>query len=434
MLRAREPDEDGFIERDGIRIHWESFGDGRRRCCCCRRGRSCTRGTWKVPDPVPRPALPGRHLRRPRQRPLRPPAGRRRPTTEAEFVADALAVLDATGTERAVVVGLSMGAQRALLLAADHPERVARRVFVGARPAARRPRRATRRSHDFDEELRHRRGLGEVQPPLLAARLPRLRRVLLRRSCFTEPHSTKQIEDAVGWALETDAGDADRGTRSATGSPTRPRCASSARARALPGARRARRPGRRSRRTPTAPALAEATGGALVTLRGLRPRARTLRDPVPVNLLLRDFVGAASRRPRRAGRGPRAAPTGALPLVADRPRPRAARPRDRRRAAQLHPDLEIDWLAQHPVTRVLEARGRAHPPRQRGARQRVARTSSPSRASTTCTCFQAIRRMDEILRRQLHGLPRPRRATSATTCGSATRPGSSTTSCTRTRS
>ncbi|MCP6769521.1 hypothetical protein NL529_32210, partial [Klebsiella pneumoniae] len=24
---------------------------------------------------------------------------------------------------------------------------------------------------------------------------------------------------------------------------------------------------------------------------------------------------------------------------------------------KLHPDLEIDWLAQHPVTAVLEARG-----------------------------------------------------------------------------
>ena len=26
--------------------------------------------------------------------------------------------------------------------------------------------------------------------------------------CFPEPHSTKQIEDSVGWALETDARDA----------------------------------------------------------------------------------------------------------------------------------------------------------------------------------------------------------------------------------
>ena len=44
---------------------------------------------------------------------------------EGEFAADAIAVMDATQTERAVIVGFSMGAQRGLLLAANHPERVA---------------------------------------------------------------------------------------------------------------------------------------------------------------------------------------------------------------------------------------------------------------------------------------------------------------------
>src|SRR5207247_2986624 len=53
------------------------------------------------------------------------------PSTRSEFAADALAVLDATATDRAVVVALSMGAQRALLLAAEHPERVEGVVFIG---------------------------------------------------------------------------------------------------------------------------------------------------------------------------------------------------------------------------------------------------------------------------------------------------------------
>ena len=57
----------------------------------------------EAPDPLPRPPLPGRDVRRPRQRPIRPAAGRRRPTPTREFVADAIAVLDATGTDRAVV-------------------------------------------------------------------------------------------------------------------------------------------------------------------------------------------------------------------------------------------------------------------------------------------------------------------------------------------
>jgi pimeloyl-ACP methyl ester carboxylesterase len=49
---------------------------------------------------------------------------------ERYFAADAVAVLDATDTERAVVVGFSTGAQRGLLLAAEHPERVMGVVFI----------------------------------------------------------------------------------------------------------------------------------------------------------------------------------------------------------------------------------------------------------------------------------------------------------------
>ena len=26
--RARYPDEEGFIERDGVRVFWESYGEG----------------------------------------------------------------------------------------------------------------------------------------------------------------------------------------------------------------------------------------------------------------------------------------------------------------------------------------------------------------------------------------------------------------------
>ncbi len=49
---------------------------------------------------------------------------------ERDFAADALAVMDVTSTEQAVLVSLSMGAQRALLMAAEHPERVDGAVFI----------------------------------------------------------------------------------------------------------------------------------------------------------------------------------------------------------------------------------------------------------------------------------------------------------------
>src|SRR3989442_11227759 len=51
-----------------------------------------------------------------------------------EFVADAVAVLDALAIERAVVVGHSMGGTHAIRLAAAHPDRVDRLVVVDAGP------------------------------------------------------------------------------------------------------------------------------------------------------------------------------------------------------------------------------------------------------------------------------------------------------------
>ena len=121
---------------------------------------------------------------------------------EREFAADALAVLDATATERAAIVGYSLGAQRGLILATDHPERVEGAVFVGpsypggGKPLDERARFTWEDELDTDEGwakynkhfwLRDYRGFVEF----FFSRL------------FREPHSTKQIEDCVGWALET---------------------------------------------------------------------------------------------------------------------------------------------------------------------------------------------------------------------------------------
>ena len=62
----------------------------------------------------------------------------------------------------------------------------------------------------------------------------------------------------------------------------------------------------------------------------------------------------------------------------------------------LRPDVEIDWLAQHPVTAVLETRGeRVHP-----LSAELASESAHIAAESSdhdLNAFQAIRRMDEIL-------------------------------------
>jgi predicted glycosyltransferase len=63
---------------------------------------------------------------------------------------------------------------------------------------------------------------------------------------------------------------------------------------------------------------------------------------------------------------------------------------------RLRPDLQIDWLAQHPVTEVLRARGeRIHPASTHLANE--SQHIESEAAEHDLHCFQAFRRMDEIL-------------------------------------
>ena len=119
-----------------------------------------------------------------------------------------------------------------------------------------------------------------------------------------------------------------------------------------------------------------------------------LRDPVHLNLLIRDFAcpPPPPRRWRRARvRGKRA-------LYISSPIGLGHARRDLAIADELrklHPDLAIDWLAQHPVTAVLEARGeQIHPARAQLANE--SRHIESESAEHELHCFQAIRRMDEI--------------------------------------
>jgi len=63
---------------------------------------------------------------------------------------------------------------------------------------------------------------------------------------------------------------------------------------------------------------------------------------------------------------------------------------------RLRPDLQIDWLAQHPVTDVLESRGERIHPMSAELASESAHFASEA-AGHELNAFQAIRRMDEIL-------------------------------------
>ncbi len=60
------------------------------------------------------------------------------------------------------------------------------------------------------------------------------------------------------------------------------------------------------------------------------------------------------------------------------------------------PDLEVDWLAQHPVTAALEAAGESVHPASEWLASESGHIASES-TGHELHCFQALRRMDEIL-------------------------------------
>src|SRR3989449_3288451 len=389
-MRARYPDLDGYVERDGVKVFYEVFGDGDPTVLLLPAWSIIHSRHWKMQIPYL-----ARHCRvvtfdgRGNGRSDRPPEARA--YDEREFAADALAVLDATETQRAVIVGFSVGGQRGLLLAAEHPERVDGAVFIGpAFPGGGDllPERTV--FSDFDKEYDRYEGWAKYNRHHWLRDYRDFVEFFMSKM-FTEPHSTKPIEDAVGWALETD-GETLIATHEGRGLEPEE-------AQAL--CRRIRCPvlvihGKNDAITSftRGAALAEQAGGELVVLEG-SGHAPHLRDPVKVNLLLRDFIAP----PRPAARWVRGKSRRKRALYVSSPIGLGHAQRDVAIADELrklHPELEIDWLAQHPVTEVLKARGeRIHQASSELANE--SRHLESESAEHDLHCFQAWRRMDDIL-------------------------------------
>ncbi len=386
QTRARYPDDSGYVERDGVNLYYEVYGSGEPTVFLLPTWSIIHSRHWKMQIPYLARhcrviTFDGRGNGR-SDRPQHPEAYK-----EREFAADSLAVMDATGTERAVLVSLSLGAQRALLLAGEQPERVEAAVFIC--PAVPIGEAIAERTHySWDEELDTDEGWAKYNRHYWLRDYPAFLEFFFSQM-FTEPHSTKPIEDCVGWGLETtpetlvatQRGGLDKET-------TRELCSRiQCPVLVIQGAEDAiTGPGRGI-------ALAEETGGDLVLLDGSGhgPHAR---DPVKVNLLLREF--AAPPKPTRWVRGKsrrKRALYVSSPIGLGHAQRDAAIADELRK---LHPDLEIDWLAQHPVTAVLEARGERVHPASAHLSNESTHIESES-AEHDLHCFQAVRRMDEIL-------------------------------------
>jgi pimeloyl-ACP methyl ester carboxylesterase/predicted glycosyltransferase len=384
--RACYPGETGVVERDGVQLHYEVYGSGEPTVLLLPTWSILHSRHWKMQIPYL-----ARHCRvvtfdgRGNGASDRPATG----YDEHAFAADALAVMDATATERASIVSLSLGAQWGLLLAAEQPQRIDRAVFIcPALPLGDPP--PGRVSHPWDEELSTDEGWAKYNRHYWLRDYAGFLEFFFAQM-FTEPHSTKPIEDCVGWGLDTTPetlvataladGLDEEGTRALCGRVRCPVLVIQGSDDSITGAGRG-------------VAFADAIGGELVLLEG-SGHGPHVRDPVKVNLLLRDFLAPPPPAPRwtRAKTRRKRALYISSPIGLGHARRDVAIADELRK---LHPDLEIDWLAQHPVTAVLEARGeRVHP-----ASARLASESGHIESESDAHdlhCFQAIRRMDEIL-------------------------------------
>jgi pimeloyl-ACP methyl ester carboxylesterase/predicted glycosyltransferase len=390
QTRAVYPDQQATVTRGGVPVRWESYGHGEPAILFMPTWSIVHSRCWKqqIPD----------FARRHRVLTFDPRGngGSGRPADPAaydedEFAADALAVMDAAGVEQAVVVALSLGAQRALILAGEHPDRVLGLVLIGPllemdeQPGAEREAAAR-----FTTDL----GVDEGWDRYNAYSLRRDYRGFLEfffSQVFSEPHSTKQIEDCVGWGLETDAETLITAEVPGIGAGrVQELCA------------RLRCPvlvvhGDQDAIVPHAIGVeaARLTGGRIVTFQGSGHCVQA-RDPVRFNLELRAFIAGP---PPREARWTRARSRRKRALYVSSPIGLGHARRDIAIASELrelHPGLEIDWLAQHPVTTVLEASGERIHPASAALASESGHIESES-AGHDLHCFGAWRRMDEIL-------------------------------------
>src|SRR6478609_4293621 len=122
-MRARQPDRQGYTVREGVRLHWELYGQGEPTVFLLPTWSIIHSRHWKFQI-----ADLARHCRvlvmdgrgnGLSDRPLDANA-----YTDDEFAADALAVMDETETASASLMALSGGGRWALILANAHPARV----------------------------------------------------------------------------------------------------------------------------------------------------------------------------------------------------------------------------------------------------------------------------------------------------------------------
>jgi pimeloyl-ACP methyl ester carboxylesterase/predicted glycosyltransferase len=390
-MRAKLPHTEGKIDRDGVMLHYEIYGEGDHTILFVP--------TWTlVHSRVYKAQIPyfSEHFRcvtwDPRgngksDRPSDPQAHRLR-----DYVDDALEVMDATGTDKAILYGLSYSTVIAAVLASYYPDRVEAVILVGANSPLH-PTYEYKSWESWDRGSDSTEGWGKYTRDYWRENYPEFVD-FFSRQIFNEPHSTKQIEDTIRWSNETN-GEVLIGTMDADDTGDLVLDETAYRRIACPmlaihGKDDAIAPYRVSE------VIAEVTGCELEIIAGAGHNPAG-RYPARINTLIRDFLarhlGTWKPTMTKTIGAVKKALYLSSPIGLGHGRRDLAIARELR---QLHPDLQVDWLAQDPVTRFLNANDeRVHP-----ASVKLANESSHIESEAgehDLNAFQAIRNMDEIL-------------------------------------
>jgi predicted glycosyltransferase/pimeloyl-ACP methyl ester carboxylesterase len=319
--------------------------------------------------------------------------------TRAANVGDIVAVMDATATERAVLVAHCHANWWAVEVATSHPDRVLALVAIdpGVPYLGRSQPHWLETGPHWNEILENPTGWQLNNRHALVTRHREWIEFFFGEQ-LVEPHSTKQYEDVVGWAMESTGevlAAGDEGIE--LGLPDRETVEELCRRLDRPtltihGALDICQHVDRGR------AFAELTGGELVVVEGAG-HLPLARDPVKVNRAIGEFVDRTAGVAMRSHTWTRGAGRAKRMLYLSSPIGLGHARRDLAIAAELRalrPDVQIDWLAQDPVTRVLASEGETVHPASKWLASESSHITSES-AGHELHCFQALRRMDEIL-------------------------------------
>ncbi|MGH2477852.1 MAG: alpha/beta fold hydrolase [Candidatus Limnocylindrales bacterium] len=285
--RARQPDVAGDVASlDGVRIAYEVFGAGDPTIVFLPSTPIVHSRQWKGQVPYLSRShrvitFDGRGNGR-SDRPTRPDA-----YDVERLIGDVEAVLDATATDAAVLVGLcGDGVWPAIAFATAHPARVLGLVVFAAGVPLLAPAHPWKLVHSFDDELATDEGWAKINRHYWQRDYRGFAEFFFSE-ITSEPHSTKQIEDAVEWALD---GSVDAMIADSEGEFPLDLATVEAMCRGLTcplvvvhGTEDTCQPIARSRR------LAELTGAPLVVVEGADHMIPG-RHPVLANLIIRDFV------------------------------------------------------------------------------------------------------------------------------------------------